>query len=99
MVPEHDRLEREREVAELADRRALLGERRLDDLARLLGVPVAERVQRPVEHQRDPGELLHRPVVQEQREPPPLVLLCRDQPIQRLVFVIHLASLGQPRRT
>ena len=48
------------------------------ELARL------NRVQRPVEHQRDPRELLHRPVVQEQRDPPPLVLLGRDQPVERL---------------
>ena len=47
--------------------------------------PVSQRVQRPVEHQRDPGELLHRPVVQEEREPPPLVLLGGDQPVERLV--------------
>ena len=39
VVAEHDRLEREREVAQLADRRALLGERRLEDLARLVEPP------------------------------------------------------------
>ena len=43
---------------------------------------VRDRVQRAVEHQRDPGELLHRPVVQEERQPPALVLLGRDQPVE-----------------
>jgi hypothetical protein len=41
-------------------------------------------VQRPVEHQSDSGELLHGPVVQEQREASPLVLLGGDQPVDGL---------------
>jgi hypothetical protein len=45
-------------------------------------------VQRPVEHQRDPRELLNRAVVQEERKPPPLVLFRRDQTIQRFVFIV-----------
>ena len=36
LVAKHDRLEHERQVAELADRRAVPRERRLDDLARLV---------------------------------------------------------------
>ena len=82
VVAQHDRLEREREVAQLADRLALALERRADDLARLVEAAVRDRVERAVDHQRDPGELLHRPVVEEQGEAPALVLLGRDQPVE-----------------
>ncbi len=37
-----------------------------------------------VEHQRDPGEVLNRPVVEEEGDPPPLVLLGGDQPVEAL---------------
>ena len=47
---------------------------------------VADRVQRAVEHQRDPGELLDRPVVEEEREPAALVLLGEDQPVEHVVI-------------
>src|SRR2546428_57562 len=40
---------------------------------------VVDRVADGVEHQRDAGERLHRPVVQEERKPAPLVLLGGDQ--------------------
>jgi hypothetical protein len=32
-----------------------------------------------IEHERDSGEILHRPVVEKQRNPAPLVLLGRDE--------------------
>ena len=51
-----------------------------------------DRVQRRIEHQRDAGQVLHRPVVQEQRDAPPLVLLGRDQPVERLPAVGHPVS-------
>ena len=37
-----------------------------------------------------PGELLHRPVVEEEGEPPALVLLGRDQPVEPLASAIRL---------
>ncbi|MEA2424631.1 MAG: hypothetical protein QOH13_1041, partial [Thermoleophilaceae bacterium] len=38
-----------------------------------------------VEHECDPGEVLHRTVVQEQGDAPPLVLLGGDQPLDALL--------------
>ena len=37
-----------------------------------------------VEHERDAGERLHRPVVEEQRDAPPLVLLGREDLLGQL---------------
>ena len=85
VIPEHYGLEHEGQVAKLADRRPLLRERRFQDRASLAGLALLERMHRPVEHQRDPGELLHGAVVQEERQSPPLVLLGRDQPLERVI--------------
>ena len=41
-----------------------------------------ERVGDRVEHEADPGERLHGPVVEEECEPAPLLLLGRDQLIR-----------------
>ena len=51
------------------------------DPARRFGPAVVDRLDGRVEHQRDPGEVLHRPVVQEEGEPAPLVLLGGDDPL------------------
>jgi hypothetical protein len=85
VIAQHDRLEHERQIPELADRRPLLPERRLQDPPALGRVALLERMHCPIQHQRDPRKLLHRPVVQEQRQPPPLVLLGGDQPLERVV--------------
>ena len=45
----------------------------------LLGAAAVDRRDHRVEHQRDPRHRLHRPVVEEEREPAALVLLGRDQ--------------------
>ena len=50
-----------------------------------LELALIDRVGNGVEHQRDAGERLNGPVVKEEREPAPLVLLGRDQ------------TLGEPR--
>jgi hypothetical protein len=47
-----------------------------------------------VEHERDPGEVLHRPVVEEEGEPPPLVLLGRDDPLDEPLPLV----VGDPLR-
>ena len=70
-----DRLEVEGEIPELADRRPRAAEGAVEDLARLLELATADQVERRVEHQRDAGERLHRAVVEEERDAPPLVLL------------------------
>ena len=51
-------------------------------LLRVVELAGLDRVQRRVEHQRDPGEVLYRAVVQEQRDAPALVLLGGDQPVE-----------------
>ena len=75
VVAQHDRLEVEREVAQLADRRARPRRAPVEHLARLLGLAALDEVERRVEHERDAGERLHRAVVEEERDAPPLVLL------------------------
>ena len=75
VVAQGDRLEVEREVAQLADRRARPRQCAVEDLARLLELAAADQVERRVEHERDAGERLHRPVVEEERDAAPLVLL------------------------
>ena len=68
------------------------------DPARRLGPAVVDRLHGRVEHQRDPGEVLHRPVVEEEREPPPLVLLGRDDPLDEpLALVVGRVGLGLSR--
>ena len=79
LVAQHDRLELEREVAQRADRLPLLLERRPEHLLRLVGPVLLDRVDDAVEHQRDARHRLHRAVVEEEREPAPLLLLGRDQ--------------------
>ena len=45
------------------------------------GRAALDRVHGCVQHQRDPGEVLDGAVVEEEREPPPLVLLRGDDPV------------------
>ena len=54
-------------------------ERLVEHLFRALEISVLDRSADGVEHQRDAGERLNRAVVEEEREPPPLVLLGGDQ--------------------
>ncbi len=49
--------------------------RPVEDLARLIVLTAADQVERGVEHERDSRERLHRPVVEEEGDAPPLVLL------------------------
>src|SRR4029079_13580229 len=86
VVAQHDRLQCERQVAQLPDRLSLPFERGADDLARLVEPALLDREECAVDHQRDSGELLHRPVVQEQGEAPALVLLGGDQPLEPFAF-------------
>ena len=85
MVAQDDRLEVEREVAQLADRRARPSQRAVEHLRRLLGLAALEEAQRRVEHERDAGERLHRAVVEEERDSPPLVLLGGEDLLGRAV--------------
>ena len=71
-------------------------ERRGHDPARRPGPPVVDRLHRRVEHQRDPGEVLHRPVVQEEREPAPLVLLGGDDPLDEALALVVGNALRHP---
>jgi hypothetical protein len=61
------------------DRLPLLLERGAEHLLRLVGAVRFDRVDHAVEHERDPGHRLHRPVVEKEREPATLLLLGRDQ--------------------
>jgi hypothetical protein len=88
LVAQHHRLDVEREIAERADRLAMPLERRGHDPARCLRPPVVDRLHRRVEHQRDPGEVLHRPVVEEERQPAALVLLGRDDPLDQPLAIV-----------
>ena len=77
----------------------MLLEGRAHDLARVARPVLGDRLHGRVEHERDPGEVLHRAVVEEERQPPPLVLLGRDQPVGELRALV-LADPGvreQPR--
>ena len=51
-----------------------------------------------VEHQRDARERLHRPVVEEERESPPLVLLGGDQSLREKVELVPALVPGPGRR-
>src|SRR3954468_15339548 len=88
LVPEDDRLEREREVAQRADRVALAVDHAREQLLRLVDVPGVERAADGVEHQRDPGERLDRAVVERQREASPLLLLGGDQLVGEAAGVV-----------
>src|SRR5205085_5598127 len=83
LVPEDDRLEVEREVSQLSDRRAVSYERPSDDLACLLVATLRDRVQPRVEQQRDAGQRLDRAVVEFVREPAPPVLLGGDELVRQ----------------
>ena len=52
------------------------------------GLPSSIALHGCVEHQRDPGEVLDRPVVEEEREPAPLVLLGRDDPLDEPLALV-----------
>ena len=56
LVAQHDRLEIEGEIAQLADRGAVPLQGPSDDLAGLFVAALGDRVQPRVEEQRDPGE-------------------------------------------
>ena len=54
-------------------------ERGLEHLLRVVELAGRDRVERGVEHQRDARQVLHGPVVEEERDPAAFVLLGRDQ--------------------
>jgi hypothetical protein len=81
LIAQHHGLDVEREVAQRADRLAVRLERARHDAARVLGTALVDRVHRRIEHQRDTGEVLDGPIVQEEREAAPLVLLGGDDPV------------------
>src|SRR5207244_6436366 len=56
LIAQHDGFEIEREVAQLADRRAMTHERAADDFLRLLTATLADRVQSGIEQQSDSGQ-------------------------------------------
>src|SRR5262249_8805562 len=56
LIAQDDRLQVEREIAKLTDRRSVSHERSSDDLARLLVASLRNRVQASVEQQRDSGQ-------------------------------------------
>ena len=99
LVAQHDRLEVEREVAQRADRVPVPLRAPSRAPRRLLEPPAFERVDHGVEHQRDPRQRLHRPVVEEEREPAPLLLLGGDQLVgqARALRLAHL-RLGEQAR-
>ena len=84
LVAQDDRLEGEREVAQLADRRRAAG--RAPSRARRWAsssLPVAIECSAASSISAIPDEVLYRAVVQEQRNASPLVLLGGDQPVER----------------
>jgi hypothetical protein len=98
VVAQRHRLEVEGEVTELADRRPRPAERPVEDLARLLEVAAPDEVERGVEHERDAGERLHRPVVEEEGDPPAFVLLRREDVLGQLaVGVVDGRAPGASR--
>jgi hypothetical protein len=84
VVAQDDRLEVERQVAQLADRVPLPLERLLQEVARLLVAALLDEVEHRIEHQADSGQRLHGTVVQEERDPPPLVLLGSEDLVRQL---------------
>jgi len=58
-------------------------ERLRQHVARLVRASLRDEVERRVEHQRDPGERLDGAVVEEERDPPPLVLLGAEDLLRR----------------
>src|SRR5205085_1843139 len=78
VVAQRHRLEVEGEVTELADRRPRAAECPVEDLTRLLEVAAPDKVERGVEHERNAGERLHGPVMEEEGDPPPLILFRRE---------------------
>ena len=58
------------------------------DRPRCLGPPVVDRLDGRVEHERDPGQVLDRAVVEEEREPAPLILLGGDDPLDEPFAVL-----------
>ncbi len=54
----------------------------------------ADQVERGVEHQRNAGERLHRAVVQEERDPPPLVLFRREDLLGQLAVGVPHGRLS-----
>ena len=106
LVAQHDRLELEGEVAQGTDRLPLLLERRPEHLLRLVGPVLLDRVDDAVEHERDARHRLHWAVVEEERQPAPLLLLGRDQlvgepcmlglePLDLLFHPLVLMALGE----
>jgi len=83
LVAQDDGLEREREVAQLADRAALPVERGREDLRRIVQLARLDRVECCVEHQGNSRQVLDRAIVQKEGDAPTLVLLGRDQTVER----------------
>ena len=97
LVAQHDRLDVEREVPQRPDRLPMPFERRGHDPARGFRSAVVDRLDGGIEHQRDPGEVLHGAVVQEEGEPPALVLLGGDDPLdEALALVVRDRARSRP---
>ena len=81
-------------VAERANRLAMALERRSHDPPCHLRLALVDRLHGGVEHQRDPGQALHGPVVEEEREPAPFVLLGRDDPLDQALALVGGDLIG-----
>ena len=79
LIAQHDGLELEGQIAQRADRVALLLERGAEDSRRLLLAIGLDGGDDRVEHERDARHRLNGSVVQEQRQAPALLLLGGDQ--------------------
>ena len=99
LVAQDDGLEVEGETPQLADRRTVSLECAPDDLSRLVGPSLPDRVQSCIEQQRDARERLNRAVVQLVCKSAPFVLLRRDDLVReaRALGLAHLRVLEQLR--
>ena len=94
VVAQHDGLEVEREVAQLTDRRPRARESLVEDLLGLRLLTARDEVRHRVEHQRDPGQRLNGPVVQEKCDAASLVLLRRERLLGQLATPGSVGRVG-----
>src|SRR6266480_178674 len=93
LVPQDDRLDVEGEVAQRTDRLPVAFERGRQYPLGIVEPLGFDRAYRGIEHQTDPGHRLDRPVVKEERQPSPLVLLSCDELLGE-ACPVSLANLG-----